>query len=129
MISTIALVFLGCALGYPVEQCLDAKSIQRGADLPLYMSWGSVVAGVHGLVICWVRRRSAVIVARTAAVAMLATPIVAVSVTHLIQNARARRGSCQDSVTELDHDLAMRADSALTPSPAGGDRVTATTGD
>lgn len=129
IISTIALSLLGCALGYPIEQYLNANSIQRGADLPSYMGWGAIVGGMHGLAVCQTLRRSTATVARTAVVAMLVVPAISVSVTHLLQNAYARRGSCDYTVSELDQDLAIRADKALALSPGNTDRVTASIGD
>lgn len=129
IIATILLGLLGCALGYPIEQYLDANSVQRGRELPLYMSWGAIVAGCHGLAVCWVRRHSIGILAKAAVVAALIVPIVAMTVVHLVQNASARRGSCESAVTELDHDLAIRADKAVATPIRGVDQVTASVGD
>ncbi|MGY2735587.1 hypothetical protein [Sphingomonas sp. UYP23] len=128
IVFTIVLALLGCALAYPIEQALEANSVQRGADLPLYLIWGAVVGGMHGLAVCWTLRRSTVLVTRSAIVAMLAVPIVAISVTHLFQNDYASQGSCDSAVVELDHNLARRADKALAPAPGDVDRITAITG-
>lgn len=57
ILSAIVLGLLGFGLGYPLEQYLDANSIQRGNDAYLYMIWGAIVGGAHAITTAWYRRR------------------------------------------------------------------------
>lgn len=57
ILSAIALGVLGFLLGYPLEQYLDANSIQRCNDAYLYMLWGGVVGSAHAITLTWYRRR------------------------------------------------------------------------